>query len=638
MTNYKSNLAILICLSIIFLYILSNFIKPVYAWGFNYWTEFPKYIALPLLFFCFIIVAVMMNKRFSEVTTAIFKKYLSFDIKINRLLTFLFVSLFLFLIFMIFRSRALFYGDGFTLLSELSKSEKPLYAGKLYLEISSVLMNYYSIKIFGWLFGFTPEHSFAISSSVAGVVGIWGLYKIAQLLSEDVYSKWFIFTGSLTSGCVILFFGYVENYTWMNVVGLWSLYWSVKYLKGYQKLWPALILSCLAVSFHLIALPYLALSILTYFIKKTNQPHRLILRIGFLFFLFPFIATNLLKILNLPQVLVPLLPYENFPYWSFSLNHMLDFGNMMLLITPVFCMTLLILILTGKVRDIPVSKVFYVLLMLSLFTIMETFWIDPEIGAVRDWDLLSISGFPLTILALYMIISLEKVGINMKMNAVIGMSVIALVALIPNIMEKNNVETALQRIDDVLWVDTHYQVNYDSAERAVRWGYLLENTLNKHEMARKYFERRRSTDEGTSEFLNLLNYYQKRVKKYPQNPSYRTSLAVTLSDLKMYDEALKQFRVAYGLVPNYSVAAVNMGFIFEKMKNFDSACFYLKKGIELSKNNAQSLDVYKSLFNCSINLSLLDEANWALRQIENNYPDYPELDSLHSLLNKTFKE
>lgn len=303
----------------------------------------------------------------------------------------------------------------------------------------------------------------------------------------------------------------------------------------------------------------------------------------------------------------------------------------MLLIAPVFIFTLIVLVLTCKIIEVPRTKVFYVLFSLSLFTIMETFWIDPEIGAIRDWDLLAISGFPLTIFGLFMIVSLEGKNI-LDLRPVIGMVIVALVAVIPNIIEKNNVNIALSRIDKVLWEDAHYQVDYDNAERAVRWGYLLENTFKKHEMARRYFERRRSTEVGLSEFLSVLEDYQKRVESNPRDPTGRTALAATLSGLKLYGEALTHFRVAYELKPDYNVAVFNMGFIFEKMNHFDSAYFYFKKGLKLTNNVVPNIDVFKSLFNCSINLNLTKDAAWALKQIEYYYPDYEHIDSLKILL------
>lgn len=316
MNDNKSDivkLSLSICLLIITLYILSNFIDHSYAWGFNYWSEFPLFVSISVLLLCFIFVLLLSARKCFRIELTKLKKKEKSENKSSKIALYGFISISLFIIFMAFRCKAHFYGDGYTLLSGLSKNERAIYAGKLYLESASVLLNYYAIKSLGW-FGITPETAFAASSSFAGVIAIWGLYKIAALLTDNGFSKWLIFAGSLTSGGVILFFGYIENYTWMNGLGLWSLYWSIKYLKGYDKIWPSIFLACLAVSFHISALSYLVLSIMVYILKKTPEPQKLVIRISLLFILTPFVITNLLKILELPQILVPLLPYTNYPY------------------------------------------------------------------------------------------------------------------------------------------------------------------------------------------------------------------------------------------------------------------------------------------------------------------------------------
>lgn len=79
-------------------------------------------------------------------------------------------------------------------------------------------------------------------------------------------------------------------------------------------------------------------------------------------------------------------------YRLFSISHFLDFFNVLILAAPAACMALFLL----KKRDLGRHPF---LLASAAFPLLFTFLANPEIGALRDWDLLALLAVPLTLRA-----------------------------------------------------------------------------------------------------------------------------------------------------------------------------------------------------------------------------------------------
>ena len=173
-------------------------------------------------------------------------------------------------------------------------------------------------------------------------------------------------------------------------------------------------------------------------------------------------------------------------------------------------------------------------------------WLDPELGAPRDWDLLSYFGIPGSLLAALLI---TRSGGNSKVLAIQSM-VCCVLILSPQIYEKTHLPVALSRLDGLLWSDPHYATSYRGGKVAIQWGALLHEA-NRDDLALKYFRRCMQggafkdvawynlgaiylqAGKGDSAEASMRNAYSLR----PSNNEYRMGLITALQLLNRWEEA-----------------------------------------------------------------------------------------------------
>ncbi|MBN1212726.1 MAG: tetratricopeptide repeat protein [candidate division Zixibacteria bacterium] len=198
-------------------------------------------------------------------------------------------------------------------------------------------------------------------------------------------------------------------------------------------------------------------------------------------------------------------------------------------------------------------------------------------------------------------------------------------------MEKRDLALALNRIDNKLWGDAHYQKNYKNAERCDSWGYTLKFKLGDFKRAEKYYQRRLETNEGSAIWLYDLGkrhfqagridsacvYLSRAAVIDTNNADLMANLAIVLNILKkddeavqyarkaialmdssnvnvltqigmifskpgLFDEALRCFTKAYQLAPDSYKQAIYLGQFYYNQNEFDSAFVYYNRGLELS--------------------------------------------------------
>ncbi len=388
------------------LYLILNFfalfIPSVLLWGMDSWSYYGPEVSIMLLA-AGIVVLIIPEKT----NISIFESSVKKIKKIHPVL-WLIPSI---ILFYLFREGTFFLGDGFlkirnTLMGVEMMPTEPL----------DTFLHTTLYQLLNPALGLKPQDVFAVVSILCGAGAIYGSYYYLKKFIGRPGRRIFIISAIFLTGSVQLFFGYVESYSTsacMYILFTLSSLYMIREKK--YKYSPAVYFS-IAVVLHpsaVILLPALAYA---YFrISKSKDTTVslgiVILRTGVIFvgiFALMMIAF-LIKGVDIGSYfgtfesgghLLPLIPTEDSPYAIFSLYHIADLLNELLLIAPAIILipAAIKFYKEGYNKD---EMVFMYLTAGMLLIFMSIF--DPALGFARDWDLFSLTAIPLTILITYML-------------------------------------------------------------------------------------------------------------------------------------------------------------------------------------------------------------------------------------------
>lgn len=656
--------------AVVLLQITGGMLSTRFTWGFGYWGFFvpPYNVLFPALALVLLFPPVL--NRLADGGIGMMRPVPGFERKIPIALLIAGSSLLLCLLFYLFRSRAHFYGDGYSVLQALSADDFSL-SGQFRLQPLTALLQHYAIVSLRNLFPLSPEQLFALVNCLGGVIGFWGLVRLSRSAVSDTAARWFMVITACAGGATVLFFGYIENYTWSTACGLWTMALLTEYTQGKRSPWPAVVCGLAAALFHVIAAPFLVAVFGVWLLRWGAAAKESSRRRFWLLILAAAIgsiaAALVIQLAGIKYLLVPLWPVEGNPYWVLSPDHLLDLVNHGLLIAPMG-IALLVVSLPGT-RLRPRTSVEDTLAVTTLCTFLAAFWIDPLIGMPRDWDLLSLYGFPLALWGAYRFTRMDVDG-RLKMIWPTAGAIVLLVCLTPNIIEKNRPAKGLARLDRLISDDIHYQSAYDHAHRAVSWGTLLTDTQKRPDLAEKYFQRRLGAESGSAEtWYNLGNLYLQRmvfdsaaacyynavsvkpalpmawcqlaraevglgrldnalihaehaVSLDPRSAMIQASLGVVLTIRKEFDRAMIALRTAVTLQPSSYPATMSLGVAFLQQQQFDSACHYLRIAFDLNGGKVQDFD---PLIQAALGAGRFDEAARLVARFEQIAPGAPSI-------------
>jgi tetratricopeptide (TPR) repeat protein len=295
--------------------------------------------------------------------------------------------------FFLLRERSFYLGDGQILISSLGS--RPLL--QLHSEPLGIFIPFALHRLLShWRIA--PETTYALISCTSGVIYLFLAWLWAKATAEDRLGRWLSFGILATLGLVQQFFGYVENYSLFVAIQLAYFYFGVRALQGKGSvLIPALVLIAL-VCLHLSGLMLLPTLALLWSERrkgwseagKTTFISLSILGALLLAGLAMFVVGRLAAFSHY------LLAFQggrsDAPDYSiFSRDHISDVANLHLLASPVAIPLLLITIgfILKAAREEGIVRF---LLLSVLAQVAFTFFFNPELGAGRDWDLLSAVG------------------------------------------------------------------------------------------------------------------------------------------------------------------------------------------------------------------------------------------------------
>jgi hypothetical protein len=462
-----TSILVVFCFLIIIIHFIASFFPQGRIWGINQWAYFSPLVTFPATFLALLFFLPSFNRFVLNIMRTLISPVFGYSEK-KRYLWYLIFSLLFFILFWIWRTKTHFLGDGYLILSNL-ESDQPAIKWTEPLESFLHLEAFRLVKSF---FNLRAETLFAMLSCMAGSIFIYLTFLFANFLGKDRSEKILVFLILISLGSTLLFFGYVEHYTFLFLSIFGFLFLSLVYLAGNPapdgerspkkssrtKLIFPVFVFILASLFHLSAL-YLLPAVFFLSVPKDQKSKfyktkRLLLGILALFLGVILFLGYKKYSWSVPPLFVALTNHRyNAPGYSlFSLPHFLDFFNQQLLVSPVGLGLILVFLICSRGRTFFANRSSQFLLIVFLSQFLFNFLVDPSLGASRDWDMFSAVGLGYTILGLYLLLKFLKEQTKFQYLTMI-LVVTSLHSTFPWIVLNSYESKTIQRFRNLLLID-----------------------------------------------------------------------------------------------------------------------------------------------------------------------------------------
>lgn len=492
--------------------------------------------------------------------------------------------------FYLLRAKMHFLGDGYLNLSSLASSEP-------YIKFSS----YGTTQAHIWLksiLGNDGESSallsFQIISILSGLTFIIATSTLARKLFENRLDSLLFTLGMISSGYMLMFFGYVEYYSLFVLSLLIYTIVGLLIINGNVKKWIILPLFFIPSFFHVLGITLIPSFLFILF--SDTKPCQAILKLKtktkWLLSLISFLAMIItffyfyFESYQFRFAVVPIIS-DRFTvegYTLFSFNHFVDFFNLLILLLPGLPLFLLILAYYSK-NQIYKQKAFRFLLVLLLSTLGAVFIIDPKLGMPRDWDLLSFSGIPLAVLAYYTILSNQQ--IPSRYTVVTLLIILGFCSLIPRAVRQHTPDFAIAEFRSYADLDP-------TKNRAGRVNLFdfYNNTGDSAQANLEYLQWSKDFSENyvllvvdslakANKRQQAIQYARWAIEKNPMFSFSYFALGRQYLQLHKTDSAIHYFEIAIAMNSHVPLFMNALGFIYTEIGEYKKAEQILNKSIKL---------------------------------------------------------
>lgn len=460
-------------------------------------------------------------------------------------------------------------------------------------------------KVFGFTGGNSEaEAKFAVQliSYTCGALSIAVLLWGGRRLGLNLLDSWLFCLGVITSGLGFFFFGYVETYPpFIGAVILTCLLGLLALDGKISRWWPAA--ACLlAITLHLFAITLLPA--IVYLLLRPTSPWQKFIRwpaflrygllIGLVLIGSGVIVYQAMHNYEIRFMLVPLLA-DRFTvdgYTLFSLNHLLDLGNLVFFLIP--SMALLIVGHSGKwksVWQLPVSR-FLIIATLGGAALVCVF--DPKLGMLRDWDLFAFAAIPVVILWSLLCLGRERLAVAGRALLILTI-LLNLAVLAPRVAVAMSKDRSLIMVEQIFKLDrtksknlhfltvdylraNGYKARGDSLANAI---FMRYPEINLHERAVALF------DQGRARESIALDSQALAINPSLYDPY--TSMCAAYAALGQLDKALEVGEIVFGLNPRNSGIAYNLANINARLGKVDESRRYLETALAIDPSYQPAL-------------------------------------------------
>jgi hypothetical protein len=578
---------------LILLHLLTMYVAPAYMWGVHFYHFFPAPIGWVLTLISLLILLPGVNQTLYRELETLMKKIKGWFGGWDENTTFLLLSILSLPIFWILRTRLHLLGDGYFRIRDLS-------AGKFHLQewldgvIHLVIYRVMRILISSW----SPELTYLVVSILCGGIFVFLALKLSAHLGKTALTKLLIFTFLFFSGSIQLFFGYVESYSILQVVLLAYIWFAALYVSGRVSILPVLLTFLLSVGLHITSLIFFPSLIYLVTLRRKGKPKKRVswtktlsnafIFAGLIVALTAVISWIIIVATGLEKAgkgifILPLLGTESYPFGMFSLAHLCEFFNQLLLISPVG-ISLFAFFLFFKIRHREFEDSFANFLILgTILGLVYLFGFNFTLGSA-DWDLRSSPAPFLGLLGGYLFVKWGEKRLEGKKAS-------------PENPDKNNYSKGLRFKTWSLifiWFGIFHTlpwvlINASHSKSVVRYVMIQESDphpvdetgYNLYKVARIL----RMADVPEEE----EKLYQRALENDPYDTLSYFNLAAYYHTNDLYDEAISVLDTLLKVDPLYPKANWMKGNIYVKRYEYDKALPYLEKAYPILADNSDFL-------------------------------------------------
>jgi tetratricopeptide (TPR) repeat protein len=430
-------------------------------------------------------------------------------------------------LFLALRSKAYSYGDSYTFLELFPDGSMPPISGNMALMSGDIISHWLVYRAVVMPLGGSVGFAYAVVSALAGVASLLAIAAIARTMyPKDRRARWMIIAAGISSGMAAIWFGHVEAYSLVGAALLWCL--SALIGERSAMAWGLWVFAC---ALHLLAVAFLPVVLIATLgrrlLVQTPTPRTLLyLLLGFVGWGVAGAVLSMVK----PGIFVPFLSTADSAYSAFSLAHLADSANLLLFAAPLGVLGVAAWLLRSTIvhKDDNVSAI-AVLAIASASLWYFAFWIDPLIGAFRDWDLLGTFGIPLSLLGGALLARRATGQVAAKPQwVVVGAFVVVHSGAF--VLGARDETKAMERVDRMVREDVHYSRDFYKGERRISWAYVLTHVVDDKERA--------------------IDHLRQRAQWEPADLSSWNNLGSIYWHLQQYDSAVVCFEKSLELDPN----------------------------------------------------------------------------------------
>ncbi len=588
------------------IYLIISFNPDSRLWGINWWGYFPTWVPLALLITGLILPLILYK---------FFKLNSNEDIKISDKAgdnkTYLYVSsVIVFVValsFYFFRVKTHFLGDGFGLLTMLGTNMASYHQLREFGESLLHLWIYNAINIPGEYGALLSYRIISISAGMAFLVTV--VIFARKLYAEIIYQILFILS-LVSGGYLLLFFGYVENYSLIVYsVALFTLCGILIIKEQISRIF-IIPVFLLAVFFHVIGI--VLFPAVVYLLMQDSKIGNRISNLKpanwtLILFATGIIASTVFYYLYTNYYFfrfsfVPLIEnrftIEN--YTMFSIKHILDFINLIILLTPCVIIFVVWLLVSKSFNQFKQRNNIFLIIM-SISALGAAFIFDPKLGMPRDWDLLAFTGLPLVVL-MFNVICSSKIRIKSKLIILLLMIMLNMLCLIPRIASQVSPEISLAHFKNY--------INLDKTKNRYVSGFLYDyflgigDTTKADELNSLWSTRYpeiKMLEQATSlkaqrKYADAIRLYNKIIRNDPFHFDVYNNLAECFIQTRQFDSAIVLLDIAKGMSPYNPAVWNNIGSAFFYQKKYPIAEKAWLKSTEYDSTNIEPLVGLISLY------------------------------------------
>jgi len=433
-------------------------------------------------------------------------------------------------------------------------------------------------------------------SIICGIVFLNFVHASLKLIIENRELRPFLFAAIASSGLIILFTGYTESYpvlaAWLSIY----IYYSIKYIRADGNTILLVLIFLAGAFWHLWFIAFLPSLLFILNRRYKIIANKFLIGAAVIYLLGIYLGGQFVR-RDYLYISLPPIPNSDTSYTLFSAQHLIDYFNEFIIVGPVLPLLGLVLIFLfmGKLKTAEFSFFKYI----AFPAMFMSFIIDPIIGAVRDWDLLSIFGLPLMTIAALALPILVK-GNKTIRYFLIPVLLINLFHTGSFITTNKNPGAAVDRVVEVALDDKHYKSDYYDGRKLLPFSTILSNLYGKHEAALKFLERREDLESGDilakanyyfnqDQFEKACEYYEQVYGQFYLKPLYRYSYGKSLMMTRRPDSAIGLFMDALRDT-SFPELYFDLGTSHLLTMHPDSTIKYYELGI---RNNPDSIQVMK---------------------------------------------